>query len=161
MEVKISLTDMLLNILVESPTQKIRTQAALYQTLQNADLAKFKESLISLFASLPYQNYVKNNIYIYEGFYACVVYSYLASLSIRLQAEETTNRGRLDLSIQIENNIYIIEFKMNEGNPIEQIKANKYHEKFLHTGKDIYLVGIVFDEKTRNISNFQWEKLHN
>ncbi len=131
----------------------------IYMALQEGNLVQFKESLISLFASLPYQNYANNNIQIYEGFYASVIYSYLASLGLPLSAEESTNRGRLDLSLQIDNKVYIIEFKMNEGHALKQIKSRRYYEKYLNTGREIYLVGINFDEAEKNISAFEWEKL--
>ncbi len=159
LEVKMSLNEVVLNLLIGSITQKVRAQEKSYQSLQIGDLEKFKESLVSLFASLPYQNYSNNNINIYEGFYASVVYSYLASLGLQITAEESTNRGRLDMSLKIEDKIYIIEFKMNEGKALEQIKTNRYYEKYLNKGKEIYLVGINFSEEEKNIVGFEWEKM--
>jgi len=41
----------------------------------------------------------------------------------------------------------------------KQIKDKKYHEKYLDQTKEIYLVGIEFDESEKNISNFEWEKI--
>ena len=54
----------------------------LRKSLQQADLKAFKNSLISIFASIPYNNYAKNSIANYEGFYASVIYVYLASLGV-------------------------------------------------------------------------------
>jgi len=62
------------------------------------------------------------------------------------------------LTLFVENIIYILEFKVNNGNAIEQIKARGYPKKYLNQGKDIYIVGIVFDAEERNISEFEWEK---
>ncbi len=158
-EVKISLNEAVLNILVDSVSHKVRTQSNSYYALKSDDLDKFKDSLISLFASIPYHNYAKNNINIYEGFYATVIYVYLSSLGLQLRAEDTINRGRLDLSLEIDNKIYIIEFKMNDKNALAQIKEKKYYEKFLGQNKEIYLVGINFSEDEKNINNFEWQRL--
>ena len=34
-----------------------------------------------------------------------------------------------------------------------------YHEKYLDDERDIYLVGLEFDTKDKNISKIEWEKL--
>ncbi|PIF03907.1 MAG: hypothetical protein CSA86_03830 [Arcobacter sp.] len=59
------------------------------------------------------------------------------------------------------NNRYIIEFKVDDTNALEQIKENRYYEKFLDEGSDIYLVGIGFSKKEKNISFFEWERFIN
>ncbi len=156
-EVRISLNKHIINIL-DNPVKMLKSQDRAYYALHDAKLEDFKTTLISLFASLPYQNYAKNNINIYEGFYASVVYAYLSSLGSPITVEECVSQGRLDMSILINNNRYIIEFKMGSENALSQIKENKYYEKFLSENSNIYLIGINFDEKEKNISNFEWKK---
>ena len=57
----------------------------------------------------------------------------------------------------------IIEFKVDEeGKAIQQIKDKNYAEKYLYLKRDfwtIFLVGISFDSKIKNISEFDWEKI--
>jgi len=157
-EVKISLNDYIIEYLYgqkEFSTKK----RELYRALTQANLNQIKEILISLFASLANSNYTKNDIANYEGFYASVIYAYFASLAIDIIAEDITNRGRIDLTLFVENIIYILEFKVGSGNAIEQIKAKNYPQKYLNQGKDIYIVGIVFDAEDRNIAKFEWEKV--
>jgi len=127
--------------------------------LEEANLEKFKDSLISLFASIPYNNYVNNTISNFEGYYASVIYTYLASLGFDLIAEDVTNKGRIDLTIKTKDNIYIIEFKVGNDDTLKQIKQKKYYEKYKNENKDIYLIGINFDEKEKNISKFEWDKI--
>ena len=57
--------------------------------------------------------------------------------------------------------IFVFELKMktNPINALEQIKKKEYHKKYLNEKKDIFLVGIEFDEDIQNISNFEWEKI--
>ena len=127
------------------------------KALRGEDLEGLKTSLISLFASIPYNNYTKNDIANYEGFYASVIYVYLQSLGLEIIGEDVTNKGRIDLTLFIKDNIYIIEFKMGEKDALQQIKTKNYHQKYLSLNKNIYLIGINFDENEKNISNFEWE----
>ena len=83
----------------------------------------------------------------------------LAGCGVELIAEDVTNRGRIDLTLKIDNNIYVVEFKMGKNNGLKQIKEKEYHLKYLSSGKNIYIVGIDFDEEKRNIGNFEWEKV--
>ena len=73
--------------------------------------------------------------------------------------EDITNHWRIDLTIKVNNIIYILEFKMGSGDALQQIKDKKYHLKYLASKKDIYIIGINFDEEDKNISKFEWEKV--
>jgi Holliday junction resolvase-like predicted endonuclease len=95
----------------------------------------------------------------YEGFYASVIYVYLQSLGLDIIGEDVTNKGRIDLTIKIDNLIYIIEFKVGSDDALSQIKSKNYAQKYLNDAKDIYLVGINFDEENRNITKFEWESI--
>jgi Holliday junction resolvase-like predicted endonuclease len=156
MEVQVSLNRLMLDHLTNS--NDITTLKKIRNTLLEANLEAFKETLISLFASIPYNNYVKNTISNYEGYYASVVYAYLASLGLEIIAEDVTNRGRIDITLLIKDTIYIIEFKVGQEDALAQIKEKNYHQKYINQNKEIYLVGINFDEESRNISDFGYEK---
>jgi hypothetical protein len=154
-EVKQSLNDVIINYITNNQLPNSKTD--IYLSLLNQDLELFKNSFISIFASIPYNNFTNNNIQNYEGFYASVVYVYLQSLGLDVIGEDVTNLGRIDLTVKIKDLIYIIEFKVGDEDALIQIKAKKYHEKYFSEKKDIYLVGINFDKEIKNISNFQWE----
>jgi hypothetical protein len=96
---------------------------------------------------------------LYEGFYASVIYIYLQSLGLDIVGEDVTNKGRIDLTIKLDNIIYILEFKVGSNDALSQIKEKEYHQKYLNYNKEIYLIGIEFDEKEKNISKFEWEKV--
>ncbi len=132
----------------------------------NKDMDKFKREIYQLFSSLPYNSYVKNDIQNYEGYYANVIYAYLAGLGIEFIAEDVTNLGRIDLTIATPDmsQVYIIEFKVVEnknqnGKALEQIKEKRYHEKYLNIAKEIIIIGIEFSKEEKNISKFEWEKI--
>ena len=157
LEVKSSLNKSIISMLTDSDSINSTLYRNMLKALHSADKDGIKDSLYTLFASLPYQNYANNNISIYEGFYASVTYAFLASLAVPLIGEDVTNHGRIDLTLNMEQKIYIIEFKVGSGNALQQIKEKKYYEKYQNLNKDIYLVGINFDETARNISGFAWE----
>ncbi len=156
-EVRMSLNNQVINI-ISKPSELSKAQYKTYLALYNAKLEDFNLALTSLFASIPYENYTKNKIQAYEGFYASVIYAYLSSFGFELDVEESTNKARLDMSLLINNNRYIFEFKVGSQNALEQIKQNKYYQKYQNENSSIYLVGINFDEKQRNVSAFEWEK---
>jgi hypothetical protein len=54
--------------------------------------------------------------------------------------------------------IYIFEFKVDDKGALAQIKEKEYATKYLNHNKDIYLIGIEFDTKEKNISGFEWER---
>jgi len=157
LEVQMSLNRLIIDYL----TKKVNfdTINNIRKTLLTANLKEFKNTLFSLFASLPYNNYIKNQIAKVEGYWASLVYCYLAGSGVDIIAEDVTNIGRIDLTIKVDKNIYILEFKTTDDDPLKQIKEKRYYEKYLNEDKNIYLVGITFDEKSRNIKEFVWEKV--
>ncbi len=157
-EVKASLNDSIIDALIQQVTEKIRFQNTVYDALEEANMEKFRDAFISIFASIPYNNYTKNNILHYEGFYASVVYIYLQSLGLNIIGEDVTNKGRIDLTVKIDPYIYIIEFKVGKEDALAQIKEKDYASKYMNEGKEIILVGINFDEEKRNIEGFEWER---
>jgi hypothetical protein len=156
MEVKVSFSDMIISYITKNNNPTIKTN--IYMALANNDLELIKTSFVSIFASIPYHNFTNNNMANYEGFYATVVYTYLSSLGLEVIGEDVTNHGRIDITVKIENYIYIIELKVTDDKPLEQIKTKKYYEKYLSENKEIFLVGICFDKQDRNISGFEWER---
>jgi hypothetical protein len=157
-EVQISLNDYIINYLFRTDT---KIKDPLIKSLYYGKPEELKDTLTTLFSSIPYTNYTNNDLKLYEGFYASVVYSYLASLGVDLIGEDVTNNGRVDLTVFVSDKIYVIEFKVDgeKGEALSQIKHKNYAQKYLNTGKDIYLVGIEFSSEEKNIVNFEWEKL--
>ncbi len=57
--------------------------------------------------------------------------------------------------------VIILEFKVvdtPENKTLQQINGKRYYEKYIGKYKEIYLVGIEFSKKERNIVSFEWEK---
>ena len=159
-EVKKSFNDYLLNHYFIQSSQKAQVQIALYKQLYSAKLDTLEVTLTTLFASIAYNNFSKNDIQNYEGFYASVVYAYFAGAGFeKIIAEDANSNGRIDLSVFVANKVYIFEFKVDGANALQQIKDKNYHQAYIKKNRDIYLVGVEFDKISRNISKFEWEKV--
>ena len=129
--------------------------------LDKPDLDGFKDALFSLFASIPYSNFTNSKLPEYEGYYASVVYAYLASIGLDLTPEDITNLGRMDLTAKLKDKVFIFEFKLTEqasGSALKQIREKRYWEKY-QDAENIYLVGIEFSREKRNIIGYEWEKV--
>jgi hypothetical protein len=155
-EVQISLNRLIVDYLTKDIN--LTRYKNIRNTLIRANLKEFKDILISLFASIANDNYRNNNINYFEGYYASVMYAYLAGSGLEIIAEDVTNRGKIDLTIKIKDNIYILEFKVGSQDALNQIKEKNYHQKYINSSKNVYLIGINFSEEEKNISTFRWEK---
>ncbi len=160
-EVKKSFNDYLLNYYFVNRRKKQKIQIELYKILTKADLEKLEITLKSLFASIAYNNFTNNYIENYEGFYASVFYAYFAGAGFDdIRAEDVTSSGRIDLSVFIDNKVYIFEFKVDSSGALEQIREKKYYEKYIDKFSEIYLVGVEFNSDSRSILKYEWEKLN-
>ncbi len=159
-ETKMSFNDYILGYFVNKKTQKIKIQNSLIDILEITDLDKLKNTLKSLFSSIAYNNFTNNYIENYEGFYASVIYAYFASAGFdKIVAEDATNAGRIDLSVFIDDKVYIFEFKVNSSGALKQIKERGYFQKYINDYNEIYIVGVEFDSKERNLVKCEWEKI--
>ncbi len=168
LEVKMSLTDYILHYLLKETSNKENNKIAIYEALEEADFDKLQTVFHSLFASIPYNWYVNNDLDKYEGYYASIFYCYFAALGVDVKPEDPTNHGRIDLTVKLNRHIYLIEFKVieldkNKNKALSQIKTRKYFEKYqalLHSdGYKIFLVGVEFSRNEKNIVGFEWERL--
>ncbi len=160
LEVKRSLTNSILKYLTSIQTNmKGVIQLKLQECLLSGDVEGLMGEFERLFSSIPYTNFTKNELESYEGFYGSVVYSFLASLGIDLIAEDITNKGRIDLTVLVENKAYIFEFKVGKDakEALNQIREREYFKKY--GNKEIYLIGIAFDREKRNIGEYVWERM--
>ena len=160
LEVKKSFNDYILSNYFIRARDKAKIHINLYCQLSTANLDDVEKTLKSLFASIAYNNFSKNDIEKYEGFYASVIYAYFVGAGFdKVLAEDVTNNGRIDLSVFIDDKIYIFEFKVDIKGALEQIKTKEYFQKYLSSGKKIYIVGVEFDSKSRNVVGYEWEKV--
>lgn len=163
LEVRTALNERIFRYLL---TDTILQKNTMFDAIEFKDMKIFEKAIYQLFASIPYNSYVKNDIQNYEGYYANVIYSYLSGLGIQFIAEDVTNLGRVDLTIATPDmsQVYIIEFKVvdnknQKGKALEQIKEKKYHEKYEAKASELIIIGMEFSKEDKNICKFEWEKI--
>ena len=85
-------------------------------------------------------------------------YSCLAALGFDVVAEDSSARGRADLTLRFGGAVYVFEFKVTElagtGSALSQLKARGYADSYRGRGAPIHLVGIEFSRETRTLAAF-------
>jgi len=158
-EVKKSFSDVVIDKIIGTSNSNPQARP-IRKSLVSGKLEGLEVAFQAMFSSIPHKNYTKNNIQEYEGFYASVIYVYLQSLGLDIVGEDVTNRGRIDLTIKLPNRIVIIEFKVDQKEEaLKQIKEKKYYDKYHDENTEVFIVGICFDSKEKNIIEFKWEKI--
>lgn len=164
-EVKQSLNDRVLNSLFGNLSSAISEGVfGIKNLLLENKIGQLEFKLKSLFASIPHDWYRNNNMQNYEGYYCSIVYTLFNTMGYNVIPEDKTSLGQIDLTVKLSDKILIVEFKMlsssNAKNALEQVKEKKYHEKYLSQNKPVYVIGIAFDDDTRNICEYAWEKIN-
>ena len=159
-EVRGALNASLLGVL--APAVSPQTACSrLRQLLTAHDFAGVELLLRTFFASVPHQWFTKNDIARYEGFYASVFYAHFAGAGLEVIAEESTSRGRADMTVLHDGGVCVFEFK-TDGDAeaaLAQIKRRGYADKHRRQGRPVHLVGVAFSERERNIAAFAVERL--
>ncbi|MEZ4884357.1 MAG: AAA family ATPase [Chitinophagales bacterium] len=148
-------------------------QALLYiqDALYKNDLESFIDQLKIIFSDIAYQLHPKHNkkeptaedeaklFKAWEGYFHSIIYLLIKFLGLHIDAEMSKHQGRIDAKIEVDDYIYIMEFKLDAKpyKAIEQIKEQKYAEAFKNTSKQIILVGISFDSKECNVKDWTME----
>ena len=162
LEVKLSLTTHLLSYLTPTNSRAAQISLQIYRQLAKVDLEAVRDLFKRFFASIPHHWYRNNHLDQYEGYYASLFYAHMVASGATTIPEDVTSTGQIDLTVMLENKIFIFEFKVldaeqGNGSALAQIKAKHYADKY-QDGRAVYLVGIEFSKQTRNISGFAWEK---
>ena len=161
-EVRQSLNESLLRRLVQDATRQTANSDRLYDLLEADDFDGLKVLFQAFFAGIPYEWYTNNAIADYEGYYASVFYSYFAATGFDITVEDSSNRGRADMTVRFGGNVYLFEFKVveqaTEGAALAQLKERGYADKYRASGEPIHLIGVEFSKETRNVTAFEVER---
>ena len=119
------------------------------KSLYDHDVPKFLKALKSFFADIPYSLTDRQN----EQMWQTIVYVVLRSIGVNVDGEVQTNDGRIDMVVDLPDDIYIVEFKLDRpaAEAMEQIKDKDYAGKYALSGKRINLIGISFSAEKRTI----------
>jgi len=163
LEVESSLNSALLQRLTGRSSEPARQAGQLYRLLQANDFAGLQAMFTAFFASVPNDWYRRNEIAHYEGYYASVFYSHFAALGLDIRLEDVTHKGRIDMAVLFNGQVYLLEFKVVEdapqGRALQQIRDRGYADKYRARGEPIHLIGVEFSRKQRSVVGFEVETL--
>ncbi len=162
-EVRQSLNTALLDVWTANRSAVVQQRKSLYRLLQQNDFTAMQNLVTAFFNSIPHDWYRNNPIARYEGYYASVFYAYFASLGLDIVLEDSSNVGRLDMTVRFNQHIYLFEFKVVElepdGGALQQIKARGYADKYRALQQTIHLIGVEFSREQRSVVGFEIETL--
>jgi hypothetical protein len=156
-EVRISFNEDILSILL---AKDLRENIAdnIIEILKKQEIEKLKEQIEILISNISYVHFNQ------ESSYLIAVFSMLYSTGLNVITEDNTSKGRIDLTIIVNNSIvYILEFKViknskEKGKALKQIEQKEYYKKYLNY-KKIYLIGIEIDKTKKQIINFEYQQV--
>ena len=161
-EVRQSLNQSLMSSLLPQDSRSLDESIELVKRLTSNDFTGLEASIRALFASIPYNWHVRNDIANYEGYYASVFYSHFAATGLDVRVEDASSSGRVDMTVRSNGNIYLFEFKVAElapeGTAMAQLKNKGYAEKYSAMNQPIHLIAVEFSRKQRNLVSFAVEE---
>ena len=121
-EVKKSYLAILLDAVLEYPTEQgIVLVNEMRKALLIGDINKLESILNTIFKSLPYELWQREN----EHFYHAIIHLTFTLLGVYVQSEVQTSDGRMDALIRLKDYIYCIEFKLDES--ADKAKIGRAH----------------------------------
>ena len=121
------------------------------EEVKGGDISGFMTRLESFFANVPY-DLIKDT----ENHYQNVLFILCNLCGLYTKAEFHTSNGRVDMTIETPDYVYVFEFKYNgtAEEAMSQIKEKNYAQPFLASGKKIALIGANFSGEIRNIEKY-------
>jgi hypothetical protein len=156
-EVRISFNEDILPLVLKD---EVRENIAdkIIEILKKEEIEKLREQIEVLISNISYVHYKG------ESSYVIAIFSLLYTTGLNVITEDNTSKGRIDLTIIVNNSIvYIMEFKViqdekEKGKAINQILQKEYYKKYLNYEK-IYIIGIELDKTKKQIANFEYQQV--
>ena len=152
-EVKVGLTKALIpSYVTQNTLATTNTARRIAQALDKQDMDGALHLLQDFLGTVPYCN-VTN----YEGHYQqmlFVIFSLLTSYLVDVEVH--TPRGRVDIVLLTQTDLYLIELKLNQSAQaaMQQINLKNYRQRFALSGKPVTKVGVNFDSTQGNITGW-------
>ncbi|MCB0593902.1 MAG: ATP-binding protein [Lewinellaceae bacterium] len=157
LEVQSSLEQNLLRDYLEYPTEDpLARVASIRNALRKGDLEETISIINSVFASIPYDLWQKEN----EHFYHALVHLTFSLLGIYVQSEAHTAKGRCDALVHTENYIYAFEFKLDKSaeEALKQIRERGYLTPFADAPQEKLAVGVNFSTADKQVEGYLAER---
>jgi len=157
-EVKEAFNLQILSALTESGDVRAgQARMDIVGALEAGDAYKILGALRGLFASIPYELHVDE-----EAYYHSILYAAMTLLGFDMDAEVSVSRGRIDAVLELDDKIYVMEFKYEKcprdanddekkmlfktalDKAMKQIDDRGYTNKYIGSGKTVYKAAFAF-----------------
>jgi len=151
-EVEASFSQNIIKVLTSGEAEL--TQSLIYKiadSFSDNTIDKFINYINVLFKNIPY-TIIEDK----ESYYHSLFYLIMKMTGYQIEAEILEIDSRIDAVIKTDDNIYVIEFKINQSSKkaIEQIKEKKYAIKYIEDKRQTTLLGINFDTEQKLIDDY-------
>ena len=133
------------------------------EAIQKGDMDRLLNLIKSLLASIPYDSFPKDKLFLREHNYQTAIYLMFCLMGQYARCEVHSSKGRSDVEVETKDAIYIFEFKVG-GKPIDainQIKDSGYLDKYSASKKNIFLIGANISRNRRTLGRWTIEKVIN
>lgn len=88
------------------------------------------------------------------------LYLVFTMLGYNVQVEQATSQGRMDVTIQTPDYVYIFELKLDKSaeEALQQIKDSQYARPFQTDSRKVFLIGANFSSATRTVEKWMVEE---
>ena len=132
-------------------------------TLERGDTNYFRDSLTAFLSSIPYDSHGSlKELDMTEKHFQYTFYLLLRLIGVYCSAihcEDRQSYGRVDCTLEMEEYVYIFEFKMDgtAQEALEQIEKMGYAKPYLTDTRKVICIGVNFSSTTRTVE--EWEVL--
>ena len=125
------------------------------ESLRNGQVEEFMTLLQAFYADGDYQLTGKLEVYFQNSMMVM-----LKLLGFYVQVERHTSHGRMDVTIQTKDYIYILELKVDKTaeEALQQIEEKQYAAPFATDPRQLFKIGVCFSSEERGIS--QWKTVN-
>jgi len=115
---------------------------------------EFEKAIHQKFSEIPYTISKEK---ITESYFHSIFHTILAENGLNPVSEETTNAGRIDIHLTINETKFLFELKLDSSpeEALNKILEFNYYEKFEKNFDKIILIGVNFSSKKRNIDGIK------
>lgn len=137
-----------------------------FELLADGKMQSFVDLLTAFLASIPYDAHesLKDMKMTEKHFqYTFYLLARLLGVGCTTFIEKEYSQGRVDCILEMENYVYILEFKLNGSadEALKQINNKGYATPYLTDGREVVMMGLVFSSSTRTISDWKARTMSN
>ena len=154
-EIEVGLFDSLLPGYLGSGIDEGRVVIAdISSYINSGEMDEALQMLADFLETIPYCDNTN-----YEGHYQQMLYIFFALLtSYDILVEQHTAKGRIDITLETADTIYVMELKFNKSaeEALAQIEAKHYADAFKMSGKMVVKIGLNFSVK-EEVNSLEWK----